>query len=93
MLVNPRDFLVAEHMVLEDFNDFLLIVSLTPGSDAAGTHMWSGGWHVLLMSESRCNEQTHVESLEGVHMDEKIPNTKLQGRIQTVTDTVIPDWA
>lgn len=41
MLVNPRYFLVAKHMVLEDFNNFLLIVSLTPGSGAASTHMCS----------------------------------------------------
>jgi hypothetical protein len=35
---SARRSVVAEHMVLEDFISFLLIVSLTPGSGAVSTH-------------------------------------------------------
>ena len=39
----PGYFVAAHHMVLEVFNNFLIIVSLTPGSGAVSAHMRGGG--------------------------------------------------
>ena len=62
----PGYFVAAHHMVLEVFNNFLIVVSLTPGSGAVSTHMRGGGdMYYSCQAGSRCNEQWHVGSLEG----------------------------